>query len=637
MDGALFPPATAAKTTLLQNVLVGRDLDRQVLYWRDGASGSGRSTSVQAGADGSLQVSAGGVVGFDTYFNAFFESQWRRHTSVKTVALQIRIEGAATVRVFRDALNTRTLLVEQAIGSAPASIEIASQAINFRQHGILTFELQAGQEPFTLHDAAWVTPDPPVADIGLAAVICTFDRETDVARVVGSLGNAPHAVRALKRVFVVNQGRPGLEHSPAFAMEAAPLGNRLCVIEQANFGGAGGFSRGLLAALADPLVTHVMLLDDDVAIEPDSLVRMAAFYAFCDRDVLLGGHMLDLLHPTYLYEAGAVITEHEWEFRPQHFGRDIAPAAQLPALAHPYPVHYNGWWCCGVPLAVVREHGMPLPCFIRGDDLEFGMRLHQRGVPTVPMPGVAVWHEPFYLKLGNWQLYYETRNMLAAMALHTAFDRSEVTRRMGLQIVKHLLTYRYYSTALILRGIEDFLAGPTTMRQPPLARHASLMTLKAQFAPGSLPREVVAATEPLAPMSTWRLSRIVLTLWLLLRNAVLPTCTTGPRTVPVEDLHWLTIRRTGHVAAETWWDDALPTYRRTRGHHTRLAGRTARLLVRLWLETPRAAAAWRDAAPQLTSVPFWTEYLAVPTSQPRDGAVPARMSETRSNEYSRSA
>jgi len=72
-------------------------------------------------------------------------------------------------------------------------------------------------------------------------------------------------------------------------------------------------------------------------------------------------------------------------------------------------MHFNGWWMFGFPKRWVERVGMPLPCFIRGDDIEFGMRLHEAGLPTVPLPGVAVWHEPFYLKLGQKKLWGDRR------------------------------------------------------------------------------------------------------------------------------------------------------------------------------------------------------------------------------------
>ena len=612
MDGNYPGSPGPAEMTLLQRLITDRRPERRPLYWRDSLADAGAAPCVACGEAGALHVGPGGVLSFDTYFNAFFEAQWHRHTSLRTVMLRITLSAPATLRIHRLALGRKTLVREQAAGAGTAWVGIESPAINFRQHGLLCVELSAvGEEGFTFVAGAWLTEDSPAASAALAAVVCTFNREAEVGRALRTLGSDQTALDRLCRVFVVNQGRPGLLRHPEVADAADRLGRKLAVIEQGNFGGSGGFSRGLLAGLDDPAITHVVLLDDDVELEPDSLLRMAAFFAFCHRDIVLGGHMLDLLHPTTLYEAGAIVSPAHWEFLPQHFGRPIAEARELEPLSHPYAVHYNGWWCCGIPLAVVREHGMPLPCFIRGDDLEFGMRLHQRGVPTVPMPGIAVWHEPFYLKLGGWQLYYETRNMLVTAALHQPFGRAAVVRRMARQIVVHLLTYRYYATALILKGIEDFLAGPAVMREPPLPRHASLGQVRQQYRSETMARETVSHQVPLQQPPRGRLGCLALLAWLLLRNALLPSSKAPPGTILVEKLDWIALRRASHFATETWWDDRLPSYRRTREYHRPLLRQAVGLLIRLVREAPRAAEQWRAAAPHLTSIAFWHDYLGM--------------------------
>ena len=594
---------------VIQRFLTDRPIERRALYWRDTQADSGALSVVDCDEDGRLHVGSGGRLCFDTYFNGFFESHWRRYTALDDLSLRITVCGPALLRLYRHALDRKVLVGEQRLGSGETQIDMGRRASNFRQHGLLTIELIAVGDPFVFEEAAWLTRDRPSADVGLAAVFCTFDREADIARVLLSLGSDVAARNALARVIVVNQGRRGILDNPAFAEAADHLGGKLTVIEQANFGGAGGFSRGLLTALADPAVTHAVLLDDDLELEPDSMLRMAAFYASCEQDVVVGGHMLDLLHPTYLYEAGALISDRHWDFLPQHFGRDIAQASALGVLTRPYPVHYNGWWCCGIPLSLVREHGLPLPCFIRGDDLEFGLRLHTRDVATVPMPGIAVWHQPFYLKLGGWQLYYETRNMLVASVLHRSSDRNGLVRRMARQVVRHLLTYRYYSTALILEAIDDFLDGPSVMLAAPLPRHASLGTLQKAYPPAATRREVVVPQLHLASYPRGRVRCLAMLGWLLTRNALSEARNTAPGLMSSGDVHWLTMRNIGHAVVETWWDDALPTYRRCRVQHRRLLGRAVETLVRLFRETPRAAAAWRAAAPSLTSVPAWNEYL----------------------------
>ena len=609
MDGDFPGLPVPASRTVLQRFLVGCPVSRRCLYWRDSAANAGGRPSVSEAAGGGLCVRHGATLQFDTYFNAFFEAQWLRHTALRSLAVELTLTGTATLRVCRHVSNKTLAVSEAMIGPGVSRTAIAFETINFRQHGALSVELTATDGDVIVRSGAWTTEDTPQHRVNLAAVFCTFNREAEIARAVASIGADAAVCAHLARVFVINQGRPGLVRWPAFADAADMLHDRLSVIEQANFGGAGGFSRGLLAALDDPSLTHAVLLDDDLELEPDSLLRMAAFFAFCERPLVLGGHMLDALHPTMLYEAGAVITERDWTFLPQHFQRSIGSAEALGEMSQPYAVHYNGWWCCGFPLSIVREHGMPLPCFIRGDDTEFGLRLHERGVPTVPMPGIAVWHEPFYLKLGGWQLYYETRNLLVAMALHRSTSQWDVVARFGREVVNHLLTYRYYSTALILAGIEAYLAGPQAMLEPPLPRHRGLSVLKAAYPDAETSREIVIPDQALRAAPWGRVRRVALLAWLLGRNAVMPSSEGPVRRLPIEELHWLFVRQAGHIATDSWWNDGLPTYRRTREHHRALLLKAARLLVRLYRELPAVAATWRAAAPSLTSVRSWKAYL----------------------------
>ncbi len=599
---------------MLQSILIDRLPGRRSLYWRGSEVGCRSVPSVSDLGSGVLQIVPGGALSFDTYFNAFFEAQWWRYTTLRNVVLEVTLVGTALLRIHRHALGGKAVLVEQMIGPGATQVPVPRGELNLRQNGMLSFELCAIEEAVTFLGAAWLSTAPSPARSKLAVVFCTFNREAEISKVLRSLSDDPDVLDHIAKVIVVNQGRP--DSRSAFGDAAALLSEKLTVIDQPNFGGAGGFSRGLLAALEDPGLTHAVLLDDDIELEPASLQRMATFFAYCERDIVLGGHMLDLLQPTKLYEAGAVISDRHWTFLPQHFMRDLSDAELLEPLSHPYAIHYNGWWCCGFPLAILRDHGMPLPCFIRGDDMEFGLRLHERDIPTISMPGIAVWHEPFYLKLGGWQLYYETRNTLVAAALHQPFGTMGVVRRMGRQIITHLLTYRYYSTALILEGIRDFLAGPSVFFEPPLPRHSALGALKEEYPGLSTRRERVSTELRLAAVPSGRFRCLALLSWLLMRNAVARSCATPASILKAENVHWLAIRKSGHIAVETWWDAELPTFRRCRASHRKLLWQAAVLVVRLCREASRAAAAWREAAPLMTSVPFWYKYLGVEGPNP---------------------
>ena len=41
------------------------------------------------------------MLGFDTYFNAFFEGTWRAHAALGPLFLRLDVAGACTLRVTR--------------------------------------------------------------------------------------------------------------------------------------------------------------------------------------------------------------------------------------------------------------------------------------------------------------------------------------------------------------------------------------------------------------------------------------------------------------------------------------------------------------------------------------------------------
>ena len=612
MDGTGFSAFSPTLDLVLQRFIVEKTVVNRPLYWRVEQGNASTPARIDLIENGGLFIADGTRLSFDTYFNSFFEAPWRRHTALGALKLRVEAEGAFEMRVFRRALGRRELVAEQVASSGIAEIRFGNDALNFRQQGVLSLEITARDGAVIWRNAAWLAEQASVSPVGMALVFCTFNREADIARVLGSIASDPVVAQLLTRLYVVNQGRPGLANHPNIAGCSHLFGTKLQIIEQDNFGGAGGFGRGLLASLEDPEVTHAVLLDDDIQIEPDSLLRMANFFALASSDIVLGGHMLDSVQPTRLYEAGAIITERHWASNPQHHGLDIGNPNTLEQLSFPTPVHYNGWWCCGFPLKLIRQVGLPLPCFIRGDDVELGLRLHQQGVPTISLPGVPVWHEPFYLKIGSWQLYYETRNMLITAALHHPFERWPVARRMVRHLFVHLLTFRYYSAALVLRGIDDFLAGPTILHGSPQALHAGLAAIRQRYPAQQTQRSrVLYEQPPPRKLPRTRMAFLRLIAWLLFHQFFTPTRVAPIRRLPVERFTWAMMRGVEHVAVETWWDPELPTFHRSREDFRSLAGTGLRTIWRLYRRGPETAASWKSGLPQLVSVNFWKRHLGL--------------------------
>ena len=123
------------------------------------------------------------------------------------------------------------------------------------------------------------------------------------------------------------------------------------------------------------------------------------------------------------------------------------------------PVDYNGWWFFMAATSVLEDLGLPIPCFIRGDDMEYGARLKRHGLKTIPVPGIAVWHEPFYLKLGNWHYYFEVRNRLTMLSLHRNGDLKAVRRKIRRKFHFDAMLSRYNTCQFAIDALRDYLAG----------------------------------------------------------------------------------------------------------------------------------------------------------------------------------
>ena len=588
---------TDAGEAVLQRVPLDAALAVRELHWR----GPG-----EPGPDG-LLVPDGATVSFQTYFGAFYEQHWRAGTSLRRVGLQLRVSGRARLRVVRHTQHAGTVPVLEQVIDGSAHLEMPAEVRHWRQAGVLWFELDAVDGDAVLHAASWTAPGAQPAPVTLGVAICTFNREAELGAVLAALVTAPQLADAVPRVVVVNQGRPGLRDHPDVRDAAGRLGARLRIVEQANYGGAGGFGRGLLELLDDPLVSHAVLLDDDVRLHGESLARMHAFFSLADRPCALGGHMLDAMNPHMLYESGAVLGP-TWWWKPIAHMQDLRNPAIVTALLEIGPMHYSGWWFFGFPKSLALQHGMMLPCFIRGDDIEFGVRLHNRDVPTLSLPGVAIWHEPFYLKLGGWQMFYETRNLLTCAALHLPWSPRIAVAIMTRHFLVHLLTYRYYSAALILRGIESWLQGPSALRGDPRPVHAALATVRERFPEPPTPRIRVLRN---ATVGAYPRHLRLATVRLLLRN-LLPVRPGDPRLLDVMQLSAFHVSPNDAIAVETHWDEALPTFRRDRAAFLSLLRDGARVLWKLYRNAALVARAWREAAPELTGAAFWRHYLGLP-------------------------
>src|SRR6185312_7494790 len=96
---------------------------------------------------------------------------------------------------------------------------------------------------------------------------------TTIAAIAGDKG----LLSGIDAVYVADQGTDAVASRPLFNDVAAQLGDKLVYIRQPNLGGAGGFTRGLYEVSAIAEHANVILMDDDILCEPETVLRLNAF------------------------------------------------------------------------------------------------------------------------------------------------------------------------------------------------------------------------------------------------------------------------------------------------------------------------------------------------------------------------
>ncbi len=405
----------------------------------------------------SLAVPRGVIASFDTWFSVFPERSWFAHTSIDHVELRIRWRGTGRLVVKRETPQLDEYQLFDTVATDDTVVVAFGRGDAFRaEAGRVWFEVEAVDD-LEIVEAAWTTPDG-CTEVAANVVFCTFNRLAYLRPILAAIVEHPTLAETVARVTIVNQGDPfDLSAFPEVAGSA--LESRLQLIHQDNLGGCGGFSRGMWETNRSPELTHVVLLDDDIELHAESLARAIAFLGHAHDGVALGGAMLDLFHPTHLYEAGAQLDAANLLPRPILHDLDLAdPDSMTDLMDRPEP-DYNGWWFFAVAANDIARVGLPLPCFIRGDDIEYGIRLRQGGVRTVTVTGIGVWHEPFYAKLGGWQQYFENRNLLAMASLREVATWPALRQHLLRSFFGNIVRSRYHSAAFTVMAMEDYLSG----------------------------------------------------------------------------------------------------------------------------------------------------------------------------------
>ena len=411
-----------------------------------------------------------GSADFLTYLNACPVIKWRRYAGVERVWLHLetsavccdlRVMGVASGETD-DERSLSSLSLDPADGTSVTGgvaydVELPTGGVD-----LVAFELVSGAEPVSLLSAYYYAQvdEADVNDVRLALSTTTFRKEhyivPNIELVRAGLSDEADPVAGHFHMFVVDNGR---------TLDAAGLSDGLVtVIPNENVGGAGGFARGMIAALeSDEGFTHVLLMDDDVRIFPESLKRTYNLLALARgryRKAFVNGAMLSLDDPTRQFEDVSYVdkTAVYRRIKEDLYVDDLADVIKNERTDVEVDHAYGAWWFSCIPLTVIRENGLPLPLFVRCDDVEFGMR----NKPTyMTMGGICVWHESFEGRFrASVDCYQYVRNFLVMIAMDDCASEDYFLMRLKRSIRINLRDLDYTAAELLLDGFADYLKGP---------------------------------------------------------------------------------------------------------------------------------------------------------------------------------
>ncbi|MDQ0677772.1 galactofuranosylgalactofuranosylrhamnosyl-N-acetylglucosaminyl-diphospho-decaprenol beta-1,5/1,6-galactofuranosyltransferase [Arthrobacter pascens] len=420
----------------------------------------------------STSVRSGERVSFGSYFNAFPASYWRRWTTVENIRLHVRTQGAGSVIVYKSNARGSLQRVDTRRVEGISENFFDLSLAPFGDGGWYWFDLVAGSEPLVMLDAEWQGPAVDTQPGAVTLQITTLNKTDFCLNNLRLLAENDEALEHVQEILIVDQGSQKVSDAAGYEDVRDSLNGKLRIINQSNLGGSGGFARGMFEAVENGS-DYVLLMDDDVVVEPESIIRLLTFADRCKTPTIVGGHMFDLYNRTVLHTFGEVV--NPYRFQPSLpneemiLGHDFMSSnlRQTSWLHRRCDVDYNGWWMCLIPTQVIREIGLSLPLFIKWDDSEYGLRAKAHGYPTVSLPGSAVWHVSWIDKddLVGWQAYFHVRNRVIAALLHSPYEfGGRVVKESQYHDVKHLVSMQYATEQGRLWALEDVLKGPEGLR-----------------------------------------------------------------------------------------------------------------------------------------------------------------------------
>ncbi len=447
------------------------------------------------GDSATCELRGPGSFDFTTFFNSVSVFKWRRYADVEKIWLHVELKGAAAMLVQTRA-DSYSYHPEQVPGSemqVAESDEWQAYDVELDLNAtevVHAFALETDGSVYIRGAYYYTEVDPArLRDVELALCTTTFKKEEYVHRNVEVINQRLLAsgedVVGHFHMHIVDNGR---------TLDAASLeSEQISVHPNPNAGGAGGFARGMIEAMEqEPRATHVLLMDDDVRISAESIIRSYQLLRIVNDEyagAFLSGAMMNMDEPEARTEDVGYVDVRGKYFPLKPWGRMSVLHDMVYSESFTVPESvsnrpdmveqcYAAWWYCIIPVTAIETHGLPLPVFVRCDDVEYNLRCRPR---LMAMNGICVWHEPFNMRYSAAvERYQMVRNVNLAQFTTGMASMSDFRRDFKRTFRLDIKKFDYDDAELTLEGFEDFLKGPDFIATPGQAEKSYLAALKKQ-------------------------------------------------------------------------------------------------------------------------------------------------------------
>ncbi len=414
-----------------------------------------------------LHLGKGQMADFATYLNACSYRKWRRYTKAGNAVLYLDVQGEfelCIVGYSKNALNVER--TEYAIqGHQIEERKTIRFGFPDNDDQMLGFEITA-KEQCTLFGGYFAVEvdETDINDIELCIATTTCRKEAFIKR----------NVQILKKDILETDEEMG-EHFYVHVVDNGQTltdddinGKHVYLHPNHNVGGAGGFARGMIESLAQkPKATHVLLMDDDVLVLPESIKRTYYFLKLRKKeyaDHFISGAMLCYEKPNVQHEDIGTIMSNGYccPLKPKFDHEDLSDNLDNEGGFTDRKCEYAAWWYCCIPTAVIEKNGLPLPIFIRWDDVEYSLRCKAK---FITMNGICVWHMGFLTKYNPAiDRYQECRNILIDKACSDILPNVDAYDKILKAFRVEILRFNYNGAEVVLRAFEDYLKGPDFLK-----------------------------------------------------------------------------------------------------------------------------------------------------------------------------